>query len=189
MLKRIGLIVLAAACVFALPERASAQRVVDVTGTPSEIVGNVYTRAITETIVNIEVGLPIVNQVLIDNGLPPTAGKSSGSSAPQEELRPLNSPLDNIPIRTIFPSIPLIGGASSRDVWMTERDAAPLRARPNAGWASCHAGEIRVLLGNALSAASDRLASWQQSLQEIALPAERIYSEQQPALEWIDHGN
>ncbi len=70
MLKRTALVLMVAGFV-ALPHRALAQREVELTGTASEIVGNVYTAAIAETITNIEIALPVVNQVLIDNGLPP----------------------------------------------------------------------------------------------------------------------
>lgn len=54
-----------------LPSKAWAQREVAVVGTPSEIIGNVYTAAIVGTIGNIQFFLPAINQALIAEGLPP----------------------------------------------------------------------------------------------------------------------
>ncbi len=54
--------------------------------------------------------------------------------------------------------------------------------------ASWQAVETRVLLPQALAADSDRLNSWQDSLQQTGLSSQQIYIESSPALQWVRHG-
>ncbi|ODS53647.1 MAG: hypothetical protein ABS36_13555 [Acidobacteria bacterium SCN 69-37] len=53
------------------PSSSWAQQEVEVTGPPSEIIGNVYTSAILGTLGSIQLFLPSINQALVAEGFPP----------------------------------------------------------------------------------------------------------------------